>query len=211
MATEIKLAMGSLTVGEMAARLGVHPQTLRRWGREGHLPETSRTSGNHRRYEVKAPEKSGACLGYARVSSHDQKNDLKTQEEAIRSESAKAGHPVCDVITDIGSGMNTKKRGFLKLVGMILAGKVRHLVLLHRDRLLRFGADLVFLVCRTMGVRVTILHDTPDRSPMEQLAGDLVEIIETNGVFSSKLYGMRSHQNRQRRDAQVCATLPATA
>lgn len=197
-----------LTVGEMAQRLGVHPQTLRRWGRKVSLIESSRTSGNHRRYAIKEPKKKGICVGYARVSSHDQRNDLGTQVEAIRTESIKAGHPVSEVITDSGSGMNTKKRGFLKLIGMVLAGKVRYLVLLHRDRLLRFGADLVFLVGQTMGVKVTVLRDTAARSPMEQLAGDLVEIVT---VFSSKLYGMRSHQNRQRRDAQVCATSSAAA
>ena len=67
-----------LSIGEMARRLGVHLQTLRRWSRNGSFTEASRTVGGHRRYQIDAPTSgaSGACVGYARVSSHDQKNDL---------------------------------------------------------------------------------------------------------------------------------------
>lgn len=65
--------------------------------------------------------------GYARVSSHGQKDDLRTKTESIRVESAKAGHPVGNVLTDFGSGMNTRKRGFSKLIGMVLGGRARRL------------------------------------------------------------------------------------
>ena len=172
------------------------------------MVESHRTRGNHRRYKIQPPAKDGQCIGYARVSSHDQKNDLETQKEMLKSKAEESGMQVAQVITDIGSGMNTKKRGFLKLLGMILQGKVNHLVLLHKDRLLRFGADPVFLVCQHMGVKVTILEDSPATNCMEQLAADLVEIVT---VFSSKLYGMRSHQNRKSRNAQVCPTIMAAA
>ena len=124
----------------------------------------------------------------------------------LKSGAESAGNPVAEVVTDIGSGMNMKKRGFLKLMGWILSGRVSHLVLLHRDRLLRFGADLVFLVCRHLGVKITILEPSPAKNLMEQLATDLVEIVT---VFSSRLYGMRSHQNRKSRNAQVCSTTMA--
>lgn len=192
----------------MSHRLGVHPQTLRRWSRNGSFTEASRTVGGHRRYQIDAPTSgaSGACVGYARVSSHDQKNDLGTQVSMLKSGAESAGNPVAEVVTDIGSGMNMKKRGFLKLMGWILSGRVSHLVLLHRDRLLRFGADLVFLVCRHLGVKITILEPSPAKNLMEQLATDLVEIVT---VFSSRLYGMRSHQNRKSRNAQVCSTTMA--
>ena len=124
----------------------------------------------------------------------------------LESKAKESGMPVSQVITDIGSGMNMKKRGFLKLMGWILSGRVGHLVLLHKDRLLRFGADLVFLVCRHLGVKISILEPSPAKTLMEQLAADLVEIVT---VFSSKLYGMRSHQNRKSRNAQVCPTTMA--
>jgi predicted site-specific integrase-resolvase len=196
-----------LSVSEMASRLGVHPQTLRRWSRTGILPESSRTPGNHRRYEVKAP-KNGATIGYVRVSSHDQKSDLITQESMLKAKAAERGFPVSQVIADIGSGMNVKKKGFLKLMGMLLSGQVSHLVIMHKDRLLRFGSEIIFLICRTFNIKVTILEESPAKTHMEQLAADLVEIVT---VFSSKLYGMRSHINRRnRKDAQPCSTSTST-
>ena len=199
--------MNILNVSNMAIKLGVHPQTIRRWSRNGSLPESFRTVGNHRRYEIKAPQ-NGAVVGYARVSSHDQKNDLLTQQEALLNKAAERGIEIDEVITDIGSGMNCKKKGFLRLMGMILSGQLSHLVLLHKDRLLRFGGEIVFLVCKAMGVTVTVLEESPATSPMEILACDLIEIIT---VFSSKLYGMRSHINRtNKRNAQVCSTILPT-
>jgi len=197
-----------LSVGQMASQLGVHPQTLRRWSRIGVLPETSRTLGNHRRYEIK-PSKNGLTVGYVRVSSHDQKNDLVTQEANLREKSIEWGSPVSQVISDIGSGMNIKKKGFLNLMSLLLSGQISHLVLLHKDRLLRFGSEIIFLICRTFHIRVTILEESPAKTHMEQLAADLVEIIT---VFSSKLYGMRSHINRKKKkDDQLCAISLSTA
>ena len=191
----------------MASNLGVHPQTLRRWSREGILPETSRTHGNHRHYKVEAP-KNGITLGYVRVSSHDQKSDLVTQEENLKEKASLQGFPVSQVISDIGSGMNVKKKGFLKLMSMLLSGQISHLVIMHKDRLLRFGSEIIFLICRTFGIRVTILEESPAKTHMEQLAADLVEIVT---VFSSKLYGLRSHINRRKKkDDQLCSTSPST-
>jgi len=104
--------------------------------------------------------------------------------------------------------MNVKKKGFLKLMGMLLSGQVSHLVLLHKDRLLRFGSEIIFLICRTFNIKVTILEESPAKTHMEQLAADLVEIVT---VFSSKRYGMRSHINRQKKkDGQLCASLEST-
>ncbi len=196
-----------LSVGEMASRLGVHAQTLRRWSRQGLLPEALRTPGNHRRYEIKEP-RNGSTVGYVRVSSHDQKNDLVTQAARLKEKSAERGFPVEQIISDIGSGMNVKKRGFLKLMGMLLSGQVSHLVIMHKDRLLRFGSEIIFLICRTFNIKVTILEESPAKTHMEQLAADLVEIVT---VFSSKLYGMRSHTNRRnKKDAQLCAGFTST-
>jgi len=191
----------------MASDLGVHPQTLRRWSRDGVLPETSRTHGSHRRHKIEAP-KNGITLGYVRVSSHDQKSDLVTQEENLKEKAASQGFPVSQVISDIGSGMNVKKKGFLKLMSMLLSGQISHLVIMHKDRLLRFGSEIIFLICRTFGIRVTILEESPAKTHMEQLAADLVEIVT---VFSSKLYGMRSHiHRRKKKDDQLCATSTST-
>jgi len=150
----------------------------------------------------------GLTVGYVRVSSHDQKNDLVTQEATLKEKAAERGFPVAEIISDIGSGMNVKKRGFLKLMGMLLSGRISHLVIMHKDRLLRFGSEIIFLICRTFNIKVTILEESPAKTHMEQLAADLVEIVT---VFSSKLYGMRSHINRKnKKDAQLCAGFTST-
>ena len=131
-----------------------------------------------------------------------------TQEANLIEKAQGRGFPVSQIISDIGSGMNVKKKGFLKLMGMLLSGQVSHLVLLHKDRLLRFGSEIIFLICRTFNIKVTILEESPAKTHMEQLAADLVEIVT---VFSSKLYGMRSHINRRKKkDDQLCTDLTAT-
>ena len=196
-----------LTISEMAAHIGVHPQTLRKWSRTGLLPESSRTLGNHRRYKIETPH-DGITVGYVRVSSHDQKSALVTQEATLKEKASSRGFPVEDVIADIGSGMNVKKKGFTKLMGMLLNGKIKHLVLMHKDRLLRFGSEIIFMICRAFNIKVTILEESPATNHMEQLAADLIEIIT---VFSSKLYGMRSHINRRKKkEDQLCASSAST-
>ena len=131
-----------------------------------------------------------------------------TQEANLIEKAQGRGFPVSQIISDIGSGMNVKKKGFLKLMGMLLSGQVSHLVLLHKDRLLRFGSEIIFLICRTFNIKVTILEESPAKTHMEQLAADLVEIVT---VFSSKLYGMRSHINRRKKkDDQLWTDLTAT-
>lgn len=179
--------------------LGVAVVTLRRWHREGKLHPTARTVGRHRRYDMDEIERlirpqgeeGKLTLAYARVSSHDQKEQLVWQAERLRQHCTAAGWPH-EVITDLGSGMNMKKPGLAKLLRLILGGRVARLVLITRDRLLRFGAELIFSICRLRGVEVVILDAQPDATSEQQLASDLVEIIT---VFSSRLYGARSRKN----------------
>jgi putative resolvase len=82
--------------------------------------------------------------------------------------------------------------GLLKLLRLILAGAVQRLVLITKDRLLRFGSELLFQVCRAQGVEVVVLDAQPDIPQTQQLTEDLVEILT---VFSSRLYGSRSRKN----------------
>jgi predicted site-specific integrase-resolvase len=91
--------------------------------------------------------------------------------------------------------MNYKKSGFRQLLLLLLLGKVKELILVHKDRLLRFGSEIIFQICHHLGVKITILEDAPDKPPMEQFCQDLVEIMT---VFCSKIYGHRSHQHRKR-------------
>lgn len=97
-----------------------------------------------------------------------------------------------DIIADVDTGMNYHKKVLKKLLGEILDGNIGRLVVVHQDRLLRFGAELVFSMCQAKEVEVVIIHQGQDRSFEEEFSNDVLEIIT---VFSARLYGSRSHKN----------------
>jgi len=132
-------------------------------------------------------------VAYARVSSHDQKADLERQRKVLEMYCAAHGWEH-EVIADLGSGMNYKKKGLVALIDQIVDGHVGRLVLTHKDRLLRFGAELVFAVCEAKHVEVVIINQGDERSFEEELASDVLEIVT---VFSARMYGARSHKNKK--------------
>lgn len=160
-----------------------------------------RTSGNQRRYSLEAIDPSFAdgietnrvTYAYARVSSHDQKDDLVRQTQVLEMHCAAQGWRF-EVIADLGSGMNYHKKGLKRLLAEILAGRVERLVIAHKDRLLRFGAELIFAICEAKNVEVVILNKGQDTTFEEDLAKDVLEIIT---VFSARLYGSRSNKNKK--------------
>ena len=99
-----------------------------------------------------------------------------------------------EIISDLGSGMNYNKRGLKKLLNKILDNEISRLVLTHKDRLLRFGAELVFALCAARGIEVILLNKGNEPSFEEELASDVLEIIT---VFSARLYGSRSQKNKK--------------
>ena len=188
-------------IGEAAEALGVSITALRRWEAEGRLV-AEHTPGGHRRYNLAKlrPEQFRAAsdagrktIAYARVSSHDQKDDLERQKQVLELYCARQGWTF-EVVSDLGSGMNDHKKGLKKLLGAIIDGSVGRLVIAHKDRLLRLGAELVFAVCEAKNVEVVILNQGEDTSFEEDLAKDVLEIIT---VFSARLYGSRSHKNQK--------------
>jgi putative resolvase len=195
-----------VAIGEAADVLGVSIATLRRWEAAGKLA-AEHTAGGHRRDDVAKlrPELFGDAdaakrktVAYARVSSHDQKDDLQRQKQVLELYCARQGW-VFDVVADLGSGMNYHKKGLQRLLNGILADEVGRLVIAHKDRLLRFGAELIFAICEAKKVEVVILNQGEDTSfeedlAKEDLAKDVLEIIT---VFSARLYGSRSHKNQK--------------
>jgi len=125
------------------------------------------------------------------VSSFDQKQDLVRQKE--RLEAHLDGEPRALIITDLGSGLNFKKRGLSRLISLILSGRVERLVVTHKDRLLRFGFELIEQLVVDNGGRIEILEDVRGNEEVE-FAKDVLTIIT---VFSAKLYGRRAHQKKQ--------------
>ena len=182
--------MNYLTVSKLANYYGVHNQTIRRWCRSGNLVEHHRTIGNHRRFE-EPTKPDGQTIGYVRVSSADQKSDLKIQELALTEKAKLQNITIHSTISDIGSGMNYKKRGFKQLINMLLTNKIKHLVIMQKDR---FGSEIIFMICKLFNVEVTILEPSLANSPTEQLCMDMVEIMT---VFTNKIYGKRSNSNKK--------------
>ncbi len=132
-------------------------------------------------------------IAYARVSSHDQKGDLERQKQVLELYCARQGWTF-EMVSDLGSGINYQKKGLRRLLGEILDGHVGRLVITHKDRLLRFGAELVFAICEAKEVEVVILNQGEDTTFEENLAKDVLEIIT---VFSARLYGSRSGKNQK--------------
>jgi predicted site-specific integrase-resolvase len=189
-----------VAIGEASEALGVSITTLRRWEVEGKLiPE--RTAGRQRRYDLAklkpdlfhAAPQDRKTIAYARVSSHDQKDDLERQKQVLELYCAKQGWTF-EVIADLGSGMNYHKKGLKRLLDAVINGEIGRLVITHKDRLLRFGAELVFAICEAKNVEVVILNQGEDTTFEEDLAKDVLEIIT---VFSARLYGSRSRKNQK--------------
>ena len=185
-----------VSASQAAELIGVSTRTLLRWEEQGKL-KPMRTSGGHRRYDVSellgTKNDSSLTIGYARCSSHDQKEDLKRQVLVLESYCASKGWNF-EIIQDLGSGMNYRKKGLIRLIKLITTYQVERLVLSHKDRLLRFGSDLIFYLCEQFGTEVIIINRSKDSTFEEDLAKDVLEIIT---VFSARLYGSRSHKNKQ--------------
>lgn len=190
-----------VSIEEAVKHFGVAQSTLRRWDEGGAL-DAKRTENGHRRYvlsEIRPhplntpPKLDRKIIAYARVSSRDQKDDLQRQAQLLELYCAKEGW-IFEKIIDHGSGMNDKKKGLQTLLNDILDNKVERLVITHKDRLLRFGAELVFMICEARDVEVVIINQGEELSFEQELAQDVLEIIT---VFSARLYGSRSKKNQQ--------------
>ncbi|BEG58195.1 IS607-liketransposase [Helicobacter sp. NHP21005] len=173
-------------------------------GEKGLLKPDNYTKGGERRYKLESLKNinknivfhndNRKTIAYARVSSADQKEDLIRQVQVLELYCSKLGFNY-EVIQDLGSGMNYYKKGLTKLLDLILESQVKRLVLTHKDRLLRFGAELVFAICEAKGVEVIIINQGDENIRFEEeLAKDVLEIIT---VFSARLYGARSKKNKQ--------------
>ena len=190
-----------VTIGEASEVLGVSISTLRRWDKTGRL-EPEKTTSGHRRYDISklkpemfraAQQENRKTIAYARVSSHDQKDDLERQKQVLELYCARQGWTF-EIISDLGSGMNYHKKGLKRLLNDILSERIGRLVIAHKDRLLRFGAELIFAICEAKQVEVVILNQGEDATFEEDLAKDVLEIIT---VFSARLYGSRSRKNQR--------------
>jgi excisionase family DNA binding protein len=179
------------TPKELSKLFGVTTQTLQEWEKEGKIRAT-RTQGGHRRYIHSVPivpSPSGVskkCYIYARVSSAKQKPDLQRQVDVLQE-----AYPTFEVIKDVGSGINFRRRGLITLLDQVLGGNVSHVVVAHRDRLTRFGFDMFKFLFDRFGVSFEVMSDDDIKEPATELAKDLLSVIT---VLTARYYGSRSYK-----------------
>lgn len=196
---------------EASQKLGVHQRTLYNWEDKG-LIETIRTPGGKRLYNVESFIKKAEVINlnknlveklddldceekikiiYARVSSHGQKEDLERQKRLLIK-----NYPNHKLIEDIGSGINFNRRGFRKIVDLAIEGKVEELVVVHEDRLCRFGYDLIEdLIKDYSGGVIKVMKKEKDQEPEEELIQDVLQIMN---VFVAKKNGLRRYKNKKK-------------
>lgn len=185
------------SIGEFAKRINRSVRTLQRWDREGNL-HAHRTPTGRRFYTeqqlleykgIQATEKS-LIVAYCRVSSQNQKDDLKNQKTYILEFCKNAGTGIDEWYQDIASGLNFKRKYFNLLLGMVESGQVKQIVIAHKDRLVRFGFEWFNQYCQNHGCKITVINNE-SLSPEQELVQDLLSIIH---VFSCRLYGLRKYK-----------------
>lgn len=186
-----------LSIGKFAKSLGVSIQTLRNWDKEGKLKPTYVTENGYRYYSedllnkfrnIKNVNKiKKKNILYARVSTKNQKDELNRQIDNLKQYAYSKGYSF-EIITDIGSGINYKKEGLLKMINLVECGEVDRIIVLYKDRLIRFGYDLIEYICKFNDTKIEIV-DNSTISKEQELTEDLIQIIT---VFANRLYGARS-------------------
>ena len=171
--------------------LGLHPNTLRRYANNGTI-ESVRTESGQRRYNVAAYlglQKQTTTICYCRVSSPKQRDILERQVEFMRSR-----YPNAKIVKDIGSGLNYKRKGLKSLLERAMRGDKLEIVVAHKDRLVRFGFELIEWLVQQNGGKIVVLKQT-HLSPEQELTNDLLSILH---VFSSRMHGLRNYQSQVR-------------
>ncbi|MYF54985.1 IS607 family transposase [Candidatus Poribacteria bacterium] len=190
--------MAYLSARKASELLDYTPDHLRRLANAGKI-DTIRTEGGHRRYDVDGYIKSKSdstliTICYCRVSSTKQRDDLERQVNYMRSI-----YPKAEVIRDIGSGLNFKRKGIRALLERLMQGDKLQVVIAHRDRLARFGIDLIRYLIEQNGGELVVLDQT-EHSPQEELTEDLLAILH---VFSCRMHGLRSYSQKIKEDKSL--------
>jgi putative resolvase len=183
---------------EFGKLIGRTTNTLQKWDREGKLkahrsPTTNRRYYTHDQYlqyrGLVAPEQ-GFTIVYSRVSGIAQKPDLAHQVSALEAYCQQRSITVDEWLSDIGSGLNYKRKQFNRLMEMVELGQVRRIVIAHRDRLVRFGYEYFEAFCERHHTEIVVINGET-MSPEQELVRDLIAIVT---VFSARLHGLRSYR-----------------
>lgn len=133
---------------------------------------------------------------YARVSSHNQKNDLNNQVEFLKQYANANGIIISEILTDVGSGLNYNRKNFNKI---LYSDDITTIIISYKDRFVRFEYDWFFNYLKYKGVEVIVVNNI-STSPEKELVNDLISIIT---VFSSRIYGLRKYKNKIQKDTKI--------
>lgn len=202
-----------LTLKETETLLNVSKSTLQRWDKSSKL-KALRTKGGHRRYkeseilkligieetDVKDEQNSVIVATYARCSTSDQKQhgDIDRQSERLVEYSVKRKYKVEHIIKDVGSGLNDKRKGFVKLCNLVINKKINKIIIEHKDRLTRFQYNLIEMFFNSYGVEIELV-DKKEYTEQEELVNDMMMLIAS---FSGRLYSARAKENAKKRKEQ---------
>lgn len=189
------------SIGEFAKLIGKTEQTLRNWDRNNRLKPAYIAPSGFRYYSqeqlnhflgIKNIKPHKKVIGYCRVSSRKQKDDLERQVQYVKEYMIAKGYQF-EIITDIGSGINYNKQGLKRLIDMITNNEVEKVVILYKDRLVRFGYELIENLCLKYETTIEVIDNT-EKTEEQELVEDLVQIIT---VFSCKLQGKRANKAKK--------------
>lgn len=182
---------------EFSQRIGKSVKTLQRWDREkiliAHRTPTNRrfyTEDQYNEYMGISIPDSSVNVIYARVSTRNQKNDLANQVEFLKTYCNAKGVIVDEVITDIGSGLNYKRKQWNKLLDKVINGEINTIYIAYPDRFIRFGFEWLKQLCNKFGAKIVVVNNK-ELSPEQELTEDLINIIH---VFSCRSYGIRKYR-----------------
>jgi len=171
--------------------IGVHSNTLRNWAKSGKIQHIITPSGQ-RKYNVEAflgQTIESVQICYCRVSSYKQRDDLERQVKFMQ-----AKYPNAKIVKDIGSGLNYKRKGLKSILERAMRGDKLEIMVAHKDRLARFGFELIEWIVQQSGGKVVVLKQT-NLSPEQELTNDLLSILH---VFSCRMHGLRNYKNQVR-------------
>lgn len=186
-----------VTLREAKKILGLHPNTLRKYADDG-IIESIKTPSGQRRFNVESfinqKQSTIQTILYCRVSSVKQTDDLKNQKDYLLSK-----YPGAEVIADVDSGLNFKRKGLRAILERLLQGDSIKLVVAERDRLCRFGFELIEYLVAKNGGEIVVLNQS-EYSPEGELVSDILSIIH---VFSCRVHGMRKYKNQIKEDSDL--------
>lgn len=195
------------SIEEFAKMINVTQQTLRNWDKNGKLKPIVLKSG-HRRYtldhykqikNIKNIEKINVI--YCRESTKQQKTSLERQEELCKNFCISNGIKIDKVISEYGSALNYKRKGFLELINLIINDRIDTLIIFYKDRLVRFGFDLIEELIKQNNINLIIIDNSESNKTKEkEFADDLISIVH---YFSMKLYGSKNYKNKIK-EAEQC-------